>query len=262
MLQSLYENGAFLRLCNKWVGQATVNAKALAAQEIPLPSLTMQEEIIAEIESYQRVIDGARQVVESYKPSIKINPSWEMKKLRDVCELQAGGTPARDNESFWNSNDYPWYTSGELNDVYTSGPMKYISNAGLEMSSARIFPKGSLLIGMYDTAAFKMSLLDRDATFNQAICGVKPNPEMDMMFLLLFFTANRDKYLRMRVGARQRNLTKQLISNLEVPVLPIDEQKEITASIQTEIEIVNQNERLIEIFQKKIKDRIGEVWGE
>lgn len=130
------------------------------------------------------------------------------------------------------------------------------------MSSARIFPKGSLLIGMYDTAAFKMSLLDRDATFNQAICGVKPNPEMDMMFLLLFFTANRDKYLRMRVGARQRNLTKQLISNLEVPVLPIDEQKEITASIQTEIEIVNQNERLIEIFQKKIKDRIGEVWGE
>lgn len=230
--------------------------------QIPLPPLTIQEEIVAEIESYQKIIDGARQVVENYKPTIKIDPAWETARIGDICELQAGGTPLRDVEAYWNNTDFPWYTSGELNDTYTGEPLKYISKLGFDNSSARLFPKGSLLIGMYDTAAFKMSILDRDATFNQAICGVKPSPKVDMLFLLLFFTGNREAYLKMRVGARQRNLTKQLISDLVIPVPPIEEQLRITESVLEELIIIDQNKRLIEIFQQKIKDKISEVWGE
>ena len=229
---------------------------------IPIPPLTVQEEIVAEIEGYQKIIDGARQVVENYKPTIKIDPAWETARIGDICELQAGGTPLRDVEAYWNNTDFPWYTSGELNDTYTGEPLKYISKLGFDNSSARLFPKGSLLIGMYDTAAFKMSILDRDATFNQAICGVKPSPKVDMLFLLLFFTGNREAYLKMRVGARQRNLTKQLISDLVIPVPPIEEQLRITESVLEELIIIDQNKHLIEIFQQKIKDKIAEVWGE
>ncbi len=235
---------------------------AFAKFEIPVPPLSVQEEIVAEIEGYQKIIDGARQVVENYKPTIKIDPAWRTSRIGDICELQAGGTPLKDIESYWERNDYPWYTSGELNEIYTSEPLNYISQAGLEKSSARLFPKGSLLIGMYDTAAFKMSILDRDATFNQAVCGVKPSDSIDMLFLLLYFAGNRDSYLKMRVGARQRNLTKQLISDLIVPIPSMEEQHQIVQHVKEEMSIVNQNKRLIEIFQKKIKDKIAEVWGE
>lgn len=236
--------------------------KSFANLDIPIPPLTVQEEIVAEIEEYQKIIDGAHQVIENYKPTIKVDTSWSMVRIGDFCELQAGGTPQRGEDSYWDHNDYPWYTSGELNDIVTHEPLKYISKLGFENSSARLFPKGSLLIGMYDTAAFKMSILDREATFNQAVCGVKPNPQIDMLFLLLYFSGNREIYLKKRVGARQRNLTKQFISDLMIPVPPMEEQLSIIQNVLEELEIVNQNKRLIEIFQQKIKDKIAEVWGQ
>ena len=229
---------------------------------IPLPPLSVQEKIIDEIEGYQKIIDGARQVVENYKPTIKIDPAWRTTRIGDICELQAGGTPSRDIDDYWEPPIYPWYTSGELNDIFTTNPIKCISQAGYDNSSARLFPKGTLLIGMYDTAAFKMSILDRDATFNQAVCGVKPCASVDMLFLMLFFTGNRDTYLKMRVGARQRNLTKQLISDLIIPVPPMEEQLQIVQQVEEELKIIDQNKRLIEIFQQKIRDKIAEVWGE
>lgn len=262
LLQHMFKNGIFLRLCNKWVGQAAINVKTLSSLTVPLPPLSIQESIVEEVERYQKIIDGAQKVIQNYIPTISVNPEWEKHRLGDICEIQVGGTPSRDNELLWDSADYPWYTSGELNNVYTTNPVKYISQKGLEMSSARLFPAGSLLIGMYDTAAFKMSILDRDATFNQAVCGVKPSEKIDMLFLLLYFTGNRDQYLKMRVGARQRNLTKQLISNLEVPVPPIELQHKIVEEIKSELEIVNNNKILIEIFEKKIQNKIAEIWGE
>lgn len=236
--------------------------KLLKEVLIPLPPLSVQEEIVAEIDGYQKIIDGAKQIVDNYKPTIKIDPAWKMVKLGNVCELQAGGTPLRSKEEYWSKDDYPWYTSGELNTTYTSEPEKYISQEGLKCSTARLFPAGSLLIGMYDTAAFKMSILDREAAFNQAVCGVKPSTKYEMLFLLLFFAGKRDVYLNMRVGARQRNLTKQFISELDIPIPPIDTQREIVAHINEEMSIVEQNKRLIEIFQQKIKDKIADVWGE
>jgi len=213
------------------MGQPHVYAKDLKNIKIPLPPLSVQEEIVAEIKTYKKIIDGASQILDNYKPIIKVDSDWKMVKLGDICDLQAGGTPLRDNDEYWNSKDYPWYTSGELNKAYTVEPIRYISKMGFENSSARIFPKGSLLVGMYDTAAFKMSILDREATFNQAICGIRPNEKLDMLYLLLFFSSKKEEYLRMRVGARQRNLTKQFISELSVAVPPVKVQQEIVARI-------------------------------
>lgn len=239
-----------------------IRSKDLLEFNIPLPTLIEQDEIVAELERHQKIIDGARQVFDNYRPTIQINSDWQYTTLQSICELQSGGTPLRNIDEYWNSADYPWYTSGELNSIYTTAPLNYISEKGLMCSSTKIFPKGSLLIGMYDTAAFKMSILDRDAAFNQAICGVKPNSEINMIFLLLFLMSNRNEYLKMRMGARQRNLTKAFIANLKVPCPPLEEQNILVEKIMSEISIVESNRRLIEIFEKKIQDKLSEVWGE
>jgi restriction endonuclease S subunit len=239
---------------------AAIYQKQYLSVQIPLPPLSIQQEIVDEIEGYQKIIDGAKAVVENYKPKIDIDPEWEMVELGEVCEIKAGGTPLRSTKTFWDG-EIPWYSSGELNDTYTIEPKEFITKEGLKNSNATLFPKGSLLIGMYDTAAFKMSILDREATFNQAVCGVKPNNRIDLFFLMLFFLMNKDEYLRHRVGVRQRNLNKGFISEIKIPKIPLKAQRQIVAQIEKEQELVNANKQLIEIFEQKIKDRIAKVWG-
>lgn len=242
------------------MGQPHVYAKDLKKIKIPLPPLVIQEKLVSEIKQFQKIIDGAKLIIDNYKPIIKVVSSWDIVKLSEICDLQAGGTPLKSNQELWDSNDYAWYTSGELNETYTTEPLNFISEKGLRNSSARLFPKGSLLVGMYDTAAFKMSILDRDATFNQAVCGIKPSEKINMLYLLLYFSSQKEKYLSMRVGARQRNLTKQFISDLEIALPPIEVQEQIVDQISEELIIVEKNKHLIEIFEEKIKEKINEIW--
>lgn len=241
-------------------GQPHIYPKHFENFEIPLPPLEIQQQIVAEIEGYQKIIDGAKQIVNNYKPAIKINPDWEMVELGEVCEVQSGGTPSKNIPNYWNGN-IPWYSSGELNELFTIDSNESITKEGLDNSNAKIFPKGSLLIGMYDSAAFKMSLLDRDAAFNQAICGVKANEKINLTFLYLYFLSNKEEYLRHRTGARQQNLTKGFICSIKIPLLPAEEQQSIVQAIEEEMQLVNANKRLVEIFEQKIKDKISEVWG-
>lgn len=250
----------FINLQAVGIGVRGITRQQLAEIQIPLPPLSVQQEIVAEIEGYQKIIDGAKMVVENYRPKIEIDPEWEMVELGEICEVKAGGTPSRTNSKYWDGN-IPWYSSGELNSTCTIEPDEKITEFGLQNSNASIFPKGSLLVGMYDTAAFKMSILDRNATFNQAVCGIKPNNQIDLNFLMLFFLMNKEYYLKHRIGVRQRNLNKRFISDIKIPKISLEIQHRIVAQIEKEQELVSANKQLIVIFEQKIKDRIARVWG-
>ena len=63
------------------------NPSAVAQIQIPVPPLEVQREIVAEIEGYQRVIDGARAVIDNYRPHIPIDPDWPVVELGEVCEI-------------------------------------------------------------------------------------------------------------------------------------------------------------------------------
>lgn len=230
--------------------------------QIPLPPLEVQEEIVKELDGYQAVIDGAQKVVDNWKPTLPVNPNWEKTRLGDICEVQSGGTPLKNKKEYWSDGSINWYSSGELNDIYTSGSNEKITPLGLKNSNAKLFPKGSLLVGMYDTAAFKMSILDREATFNQAISGIKPNNKINMYFLYLYFTANRDSYMKQRSGVRQQNLNKGFICDIEVPVPSLEEQKDIVSKVENERIIIEECRKLIKLHQEKINTKIQSIWGE
>ena len=69
---------------------AALTKRILSKFEIPLPPLEVQKEIVAEIEGYQKVIDGARAVLDHYRPHIPIHPEWPMVELEDACDIQRG----------------------------------------------------------------------------------------------------------------------------------------------------------------------------
>ena len=106
----------------------------------------------------------------------------------------------------------------------------------------------------------KAWILDKPAAFNQAICGIKPNPRIDMSFLYLYFLGKKEEYLIHRVGIRQRNLSKGFIESIEIPLPPLDIQREIVARIKDERSIVEGNRELIKIYEEKIRKVIERVW--
>ena len=151
--------------------------------------------------------------------------------MGEVTYVKSGGTPLRSNKEFWDNGDIPWYSSGELNNLYTNESERHITQIGLENSNAKLFPEGSLLIGMYDTAALKMSILDRGATFNQAIAGVKPSRNINLLFIFYSINAMKSELLNQRRGVRQKNLSLKKIKDFIISFPSLDVQKRVVEEL-------------------------------
>lgn len=243
------------------VNQASIKITDLRGIHIPLPPLTVQEEVVAEIEGYQKIIDGARQVVENYKPTIKIDPAWETVPLGEVCVTSSGGTPKSSNREYYENGTINWLKSGEVANGYIYATEQKITEKALQESSAKVFPPETVVVAMYGATAGQVGILKIESSTNQAVCGILPNKMFEPDFLYLYLLSKHDYFVSQSTGGAQPNISQMLIRKTLVPIVPIDEQKRIVSEISIEMSIVEQNKRLIEIFQQKIKDKIAEVWG-
>jgi type I restriction enzyme M protein len=236
--------------------------KELKRKKIPLPPLSVQEEIVAEIESYQKIINGAHQVVENYKPKIDIDPEWELVELGDVCEIKSGGTPSRKEDAYWNG-DIPWVGSTVCKDGYVAAAEEYISELGLKSSSAKIFESGTTLIALVGATIGKTGFLTFDCTTNQNIAGLIPKDEGNLDKKYLYFACQSiyENFLRLGEG-KFRMATLSFVREQKIALPDIEIQRQIVTQIEKEQALVNANKQLIEIYEQKIKNRIAKVWGE
>jgi len=259
----------FKRISNKIIDEGTgatvqgVKLSFINSLEIPLPPLPEQQRIVAILDKAFAAIDkakanaeqnlkNAKELFESYLQGVFKNKGdeWEEKTLGEVAFVKSGGTPSRAKKEYW-EGDIAWYSSGELNDLFTIAPKRHINELAINNSNAKIFPKGSLLIGMYDTAALKMSIIDREATFNQAIAGVKPNDKIDLIFVLHSINSIKPDILNLRRGVRQKNLNLSKIKNIPISLPTIFEQQTIVKKLDS---LSVKKNRLEAIYQKKINN--------
>jgi type I restriction enzyme S subunit len=237
------------------------SVKILKEIQILRPPVDEQKRIVAILDEAFEGIDqairnteknlaNARELFESYLNKIftQKGDRWDKKRLADIAEVQSGGTPSRSKSNYW-GGEMAWYSSGELNDLYTNKPERTITDEGLVNSNAKLFPKGSLLVGMYDTAALKMSILDREATFNQAIAGVKPNKKIDLVFILHAINFVKPEILSLRRGVRQKNLSLQKIKDISIIIPDLEEQKKVVLQLAS---IKKETQRLETIYRQKI----------
>ena len=163
---------------------------------------------------------------------------WFFRKIADFCDTGSGGTPSRRKADLYYGGDIPWIKSGELNDSVLFKTDETITNKGLEESSAKLVPAGSILIAMYGATVGKTAFLGINATTNQAICNIQPNPEIiENNFLWYFLKSNIKELLQKRVGGAQPNISQQIIKEIKAPIPPISEQRRI-------VEILAQADRL------------------
>lgn len=231
--------------------------------EIPLPPIEEQQRIVTILdEAFQAItkaksyaeqnLKNAKELFESYLQGVFGNKGegWEEKTLGEIAFVKSGGTPSRAKKEYWEGN-IAWYSSGELNELYTKDPERKINELAINNSNAKIFPKGSLLIGMYDTAALKMSIIERDATFNQAIAGVKPNEKIDLIFILHSINSIKPDLLNLRRGVRQKNLSLEKIKNIPIFLPTIKQQNTIVQKLDA---LSTETKKLEAIYLQKIND--------
>lgn len=234
---------------------------------IPLPPLTIQEQIVAELDSYQKIIDGARQVVENYKPTIQNNSHWETVRLGDICELNPRKSEVKDFE-------------GDVSFV----PMAVISDTDMYFSVQEQKPLKEVYTGYTYFRDDDVLLAKVTPCFENGKSGLAKNLENGIgfgsseFFVLranpdrvlpeyIYYIINSNRFIsegtpQMTGTGGLRRLTKDFVLNYPVSLPPLDEQRKIVNQTEEEIAVVEQNKRLIEIFEKKINDKISEVWGE
>jgi len=152
---------------------------------------------------------------------------WETRKLGEVAKVSSEGTPNRSIASYWNGN-IPWVSTSLINFNLIDTVDEYITEEGLNNSSAKLFPIGTLLIAMYGQGKTrgKVSILNIEATTNQA-CGAISIEEniLNPLFVFQNFSKRYDEIRDLSNQGGQENLSAGIIKGIEISFPKILEQK-------------------------------------
>lgn len=228
---------------------------------IPLPPLEKQEQIVAELDGYQKIVDGAQQIIDAYKPTIGIDPTWEKVKLGDICNLTYGYT---DTAKESGSARFVRITDIDEKGLLRDENKRYVDL--IEQNNAFLLHRGDLLVARTGATYGKTLYFDTDETAVFASFLIKLDlPEyIDHYFYWIFAQTQNywDQANRLVSGGAQPQFNANAIKQLVIPIPPLDVQKSIVKQAREEQKIIDANKKLISIFKQKITDKISEVWGE
>jgi type I restriction enzyme S subunit len=157
--------------------------------------------------------------------------NWQIKTLGEICETTSGGTPSRGNKSYYNGT-IPWVKSGELNKGVIYDTEEKITEEAIKNSSAKIFPKGTLLIALYGATIGKLAFLGVDAATNQAICGIYKNDSIDSKYIYNFLFHKKQDLVKQGIGGAQPNISQTILKKLEIPLPNLETQQAIVSKIE------------------------------
>jgi len=245
-----------------------LNQEKLRSIEIPVPPLDVQKEIAAEIEGYQKVIDGARAVLDNYRPHIPVHPEWPMMQLGEICEFKNGLNFNK------NSSDHAVKIVG-VADFQTNlfAPLEELQSVHLDapLGEEYLLKEGDILFvrsnGNPDLVGRSVIVpkTNMPIAFSGFTIRARIHDERALALFLAYFFKSRDFAERIKTvgrGANIRNLSQGILSELMIPLPPFGAQRAIVAEIEAEQALVNANRQLIARMEKKVQATLARVWGE
>ena len=226
-------------------GYAAIRPKQFLTLEIPLPPLPEQRRIVSRIEALAVRLAAAQFLRREASEETELLLAAQLKNIRqkllksnlpkrkigDIARVTSGGTPSRDNPTYW-GGDIPWIKTGELIDGDNFESEEHITQEGMERSSAQLFPAETILIALYGQGQTRgrTGRLMIEATTNQACCAILPTPDiLDPRFTQYW---QRSLYYKMREkshGGAQPNWNGGMIKNIEIALPPLEEQRRLVA---------------------------------
>ncbi len=228
------EYRAWIASAQRAVAQPNINAKQFATLHIPLPPLDEQRRIAAILDHADELRNkrsrtaamldslSASTFIDMFGDPLRNERHWGTERLGDLGEWHSGATPPRSKSEYF-AGDIPWYSSGELGPLFSPTTKECVSRFALEETSLKQVQVGSLMLGMYDTAAFKSSIASEDCSCNQAIAFSKLDPSRaDTIFVYFAVQLASSRLRQLQRGIRQKNLNLSIVRKIQVPSPPIN----------------------------------------
>ena len=245
------------------VGTLTISrAKEI---NVPIPSLSEQQEIVSILDSAFESIERVKSNTEqNLKNSIKLFDSylknifenkgenWEIKKLREVCVIINGGTPDTSIPKFWDGENL-WITPkdmGKLQSIFVDDTMRKITDEGLKNSSAKILPTNSIILSSRAPIGH-LAINVKPISTNQGCKGLVPSNKLEYLFLYYFLYKSVDLLNSLGTGATFKELSGKKLSDVEIPIPPLDVQKVIIKKLK---ELSVKTKKLESKYQQKLND--------
>jgi len=248
---------AFAQHQDRAVKGYTLNRAKIDVLPVPVPPPGEQRAIAATLSTIQTAVEVQDKIVAAlkelkavtmaklFREGLRGEPlkqteigeipdSWNVVRIGDHCVISSGGTPSRDRPEYWNGS-IPWVKTGEIDYHPILKAEERITEAGLASSSARLFPKGTLLMAMYGQGVTrgKVAFLEIEAATNQACAALFPDEKLDSGYLYSYCAFAYERIRELGHGANQKNLSADLIRAMPVPLPPsVEEQKEIYFAVK------------------------------
>lgn len=240
---------------------------------LPVPNIEHQREIVAEYETLTNRIRLNEQIIQRLEATAQalyrktfvenidkdnLPTGWRMGTIEEFCkEMKSGGTPSRNNKEYWDKEDYPWLKSGEIHNNIIVNVEEYISQSGLDNSSAKIIPQNAITMAMYGATAAQVAYLICDTTTNQACCNMICHSKEDSAYLFFHLLENQEDIKKLANGGAQENLSQELIAQQPILIFNDKEKKSIFVPILDNLIVkYKENSKLTE-FQSMLLAKMG-----
>ena len=234
--------------------------------KLPLPPLEVQRELVAEVESYQRVMDGARAVVDNWRPRIAVDPSWSVVELGDICkDIVTGPFGSALHQSDYVEDGIPAINPQNIVDgTISTDDLKMVSEATRDRLVKFTVQEGDIVVGRRGEMG-RCGVVT--SAMNGWLCGtgsfaIQLKDENLAHFVHLQISSPKvKKYLEdQAVGVTMKNLNQRVLSSIQIPLPSLETQRAIVAGIEAERALVSANRELVERMEQRIQDAIGRVW--
>ena len=241
-LTYLYFEGETEKYQSNLVGFRNLDFKGYVGIEVPYPSLPEQQRIVDILDREFAKIDALKANAEKSLQAAKdlflqiltetfSNPDWTRKRIGDVFDTGAGGTPLKTYKEYYENGDIPWLRSGEVCKKYITETEMFITQLGMDNSSAKMFPENSVVVAMYGATAGQVGILHLETTTNQAVCGIFPRKDYIPEFVYYSLLNSKKGLVAQATGNAQPNISQIKIKNTTIPIISKDEQVAVVSRL-------------------------------
>lgn len=264
---SLKENMQLQKLGNT---MPYIKLEMLQTFQIPLPPLEIQEQIVAELDGYAGIITGAKQITQNWKPKIDIDLEWGKVKLGEVCSIGDGNYSSKyPKASEFIEKGVPFLTATNLkNGTIVPEGIRFISKEQHKTLTKGHVIENDLVIVVRGSSTGNNSIVPAEyegSNLNSQLAFLRINKKnIDSKYLFFIFNGHsiQDVVLSAISGAAQPQLPNNKLLAIEIPLPPIETQKQIVEKIEAERALVESAKKLIEIYEQKTKEVINKLWEE
>ena len=187
----------------------------------------------------------------------------EIKRLGELCNIVSGGTPSRTKTEFWNNGTIPWVKIGDIKEKYINETDEFITKEGLDGSSTKMLPAGTILYTIFATLG-EVGILEIAACTNQAIAGIMINDikQLNTDYLYYYLKSKKTYVNRVGRGVAQNNINMSMLKALEVPVPELSKQLEIVKVIDKAYEVIEDRKQELKCLDNLIRARFVEMFGD